>query len=532
MNARILELLKDPDQLQQEDLKSLREAISQRPYQQSLRALHLYGTHKFAPENYQTELSTVAAFTTDKKNLYRFINRNIKEIITEETLPKPVENEVKTVEPAENIEEKDPKAAVFTELYEPKETEAEPVFVNGERNRILFTGEEDFLEREGQKIDLEQTLESGTIVTDRIEQQIFADEIKEEKPPEEHSDTVEIPEKDIPTEEIKTEHPVVEGEKELESAPVEAIAPAEENSELSFSAIDNFLPEVNIAAPDVKENFVAPKTEVNRHEEEMKRLIAEVEAKMKKNRAEKKPSEPEKEILTNNNINFSENMPSEDADIQDQSEQNSAEDEQISELPNKSDEKTENTWRPLNFDNNKNDSLIAASSENVEQQTEHLASIEAEEQVMNISFFTPNVEPIAEESQVEMATEIIPEEKSSNVPTFINTWQNWLKIDHSAQKKIEKIAVSKADEKTKVIDKFIETQPKISKLKEDSNFVVKEKTQDISHLMTETLANLYTEQRLYTKAIKAYEVLMKKHPEKSEQFAERISEIKELRQGK
>lgn len=531
MNARILELLKDPDQLQLQDLKSLREAIAQRPYQQSLRALHLYGTHKFAPEYYQTELSTVAAFTTDKKNLYRFINRNIKEIITEETLPEPVENDVKTVEPAANIEEKDPKAAVFTELYESKDTEAEPVFVNGERNRILFTGEEDFLEREGQKIDLEQTLESGTIVTDRIEQQIFADEIKEEKPPEEHPDTVEIPEKDIPTEEIKTEHPIVEPEKELESAPVEAIA-LEDNAELSFSAIDDFLPQVNIAAPDVKENFVAPKTEVNRHEEEMKRLIAEVEAKMKKNRAQKKASEPEKEILTNNDINFSENMPSEDADIQDQRTQNSVEDEQISELPNKSDEKTENNWKPLNLDSNKNDSLIAAPSENDEQKTEHLASIEAEEQVMNISFFTPNVERIAEESKAEMATEIIPEEKSSNVPTFINTWQNWLKIDHSAQKKIEKIAVSKADEKTKVIDKFIETQPKISKLKEDSNFVVKEKTQDISHLMTETLANLYTEQRLYTKAIKAYEVLMKKHPEKSEQFAERISEIKELRQGK
>ena len=62
--------------------------------------------------------------------------------------------------------------------------------------------------------------------------------------------------------------------------------------------------------------------------------------------------------------------------------------------------------------------------------------------------------------------------------------------------------------------------------------MVKEKADDISHLMTETLAKLYITQRLYSKAIKAYEILQQKHPEKAEFFETKIQEIKELKQGK
>ena len=49
--------------------------------------------------------------------------------------------------------------------------------------------------------------------------------------------------------------------------------------------------------------------------------------------------------------------------------------------------------------------------------------------------------------------------------------------------------------------------------------------------MTETLANLYVEQKLYAKAIKAYEVLIEKHPQKEERFNEKIQEIKDLRKN-
>ena len=91
-------------------------------------------------------------------------------------------------------------------------------------------------------------------------------------------------------------------------------------------------------------------------------------------------------------------------------------------------------------------------------------------------------------------------------------------------KKIKKL-------KQKAIDEFIENQPKISQLKEEGSFVVKEKKEDISHLMTETFANLYLEQKLYSKAIKAFESLKIKHPEKAEYFESKIEEVKEQRKA-
>ena len=61
MNGRILELVKNPDLFQINDLELLTSEINKHPYIQSLRALHLLGTHRLQPENYANELSVTAA---------------------------------------------------------------------------------------------------------------------------------------------------------------------------------------------------------------------------------------------------------------------------------------------------------------------------------------------------------------------------------------------------------------------------------------------------------------------------------------
>ena len=132
-------------------------------------------------------------------------------------------------------------------------------------------------------------------------------------------------------------------------------------------------------------------------------------------------------------------------------------------------------------------------------------------------------EPKAE-IETEKVSEVVKPTSSSNVTSFINTWKSWLKIDRS-----EIVTPSEQDKKAAIIDKFIENNPKISPIKDDVDFIVKEKSNDISHLMTETLAQLYVEQKLYTKAIQAYKILQEKHPEKTEEFEERIEEIKKSR---
>ena len=127
-------------------------------------------------------------------------------------------------------------------------------------------------------------------------------------------------------------------------------------------------------------------------------------------------------------------------------------------------------------------------------------------------------------AEIEKVSEVVKPTSNSNVTSFISTWKSWLKIDCS-----EIVTPSEQDKKAAIIDKFIENNPKISPIKEDVDFIVKEKSNDISHLMTETLAQLYVEQKLYTKAIQAYKILQEKHPEKTEEFEERIEEIKKSR---
>jgi tetratricopeptide (TPR) repeat protein len=84
--------------------------------------------------------------------------------------------------------------------------------------------------------------------------------------------------------------------------------------------------------------------------------------------------------------------------------------------------------------------------------------------------------------------------------------------------------------KSELIDKFIESSPKISPVQQNSatSFQIDINKTDDSYLMTETLARVYLEQKKYQKAIQAYEILILKYPEKSSFFADRISDIKIL----
>ncbi|MEN2401662.1 tetratricopeptide repeat protein [Flavobacterium sp. MC2016-06] len=108
-------------------------------------------------------------------------------------------------------------------------------------------------------------------------------------------------------------------------------------------------------------------------------------------------------------------------------------------------------------------------------------------------------------------------------PKEEDTVENELAADEERKKKAE------------IIDKFIETNPKIPPIKPTAiNSTVLldlNKDEDNSYLMTETLARVYLEQKKYTKAIQAYEILILKYPEKISFFADRISDIKILQQN-
>ena len=120
-----------------------------------------------------------------------------------------------------------------------------------------------------------------------------------------------------------------------------------------------------------------------------------------------------------------------------------------------------------------------------------------------------------------------------------HSFQEWLQLSRSKPIERENTPenndlISLVDDekrkKTELIDKFIETSPKISAVKHGTPSTVSFdiNANDNSNLMTETLARVYLEQKKYQKAIQAYEILILKYPEKSSFFADRISDIKIL----
>lgn len=146
------------------------------------------------------------------------------------------------------------------------------------------------------------------------------------------------------------------------------------------------------------------------------------------------------------------------------------------------------------------------------------------------------VEEIVETAE----TEEKPLQEVKEVQNTAFTFSEWLNLP----KKAETISTEKNAEETtstptereikfQLIDEFIEKAPKITPPSKDNlTHILVEKpfnSDEYSDLMTETLAQIYTEQKKYDKAIRAYKILILKYPEKEEFFAEKIEYIEYMK---
>jgi hypothetical protein len=116
-------------------------------------------------------------------------------------------------------------------------------------------------------------------------------------------------------------------------------------------------------------------------------------------------------------------------------------------------------------------------------------------------------------------------EESESIEKVENTVENVTESETIDEEKKKKAGI---------IDKFIEANPKISPIRQTAivpAVQLDSEKEENSYLMTETLARVYLEQKKYTKAIQAYEILILKYPEKISFFADRISDIKILQQN-
>ncbi len=160
---------------------------------------------------------------------------------------------------------------------------------------------------------------------------------------------------------------------------------------------------------------------------------------------------------------------------------------------------------------------------------------ESEEDVKEeiLEGFSDNDEVIEENNPMENIEDI-----SDNTFSF-SDWLKKVPSQSKDQKTIDEEQESAEREiKYKLIDDFLERNPKIVPMKktditpvhQSANFV--QNTAEYSDLMTETLAQIYIEQKKYDKAIKAYKILILKYPEKNSLFANRIKEIENLKNSK
>ena len=561
METKIIDLIKNPETLRVEDLNLLETEIEKFPYMQSLRAIYLLGVHRFYNENFSKELAKTAAYTTDKRILYNLINKTnenmtaalaasafpfktdlatktpkIQEVKTE-AIPAPAEvkieektnlvTETQSVEISEpvfveenknedqqavNIETpsipdvspiEEPQAEVLspekTETEKTELTAAEYIAAEMAKLKSGAATEEPAIAEKEENIETTETIE---IISEAEKEEILVEEVKAE----EISPIEIVEEKEVEVEAEPIEEERFSAEELASPDTFNLRKPKETTIDFYARKQTSFVEET----PAQKEDFYSAKTtSESPAEKEERETTIDFYARKQTSFVEETPTPKE-------SIYYSEETISESSTEKEARE--TAIDFYASKKANLDAQEEQTSYSPVNIyqkqiDTEKEDAVEVSNNPAQEE------NISTTEEAANSKKPEPKVE-----IETEKVSEVVKPTSNSNVTSFISTWKSWLKIDRS-----EIVTPSEQDKKAAIIDKFIENNPKISPIKEDVDFIVKEKSNDISHLMTETLAQLYVEQKLYTKAIQAYKILQEKHPEKTEEFEEVIEEIKKSR---
>ena len=586
METRIIDLIKNPEILRVEDLNLLETEIEKFPYMQSLRAIYLLGVHRFYNENFSKELAKTAAYTTDKRILYNLINKtneNMAAALVASAFPFKTDLATKTPKiqgvkteaipaPAEvKIEEK-------TDLVtETQSVEiSEPVFVEENKNEEAQAVNNetpsipDVSPIEEPQADILSPEKTETEKTELTAAEYIAAEMAKLKAGAATEEPAIAEKEEILVEEVKAEEisPIeiveekeVEVEVEIETEPVE--------EEVRFSAEELASPDTfNLRKPKEttidfynrkqtgfveetpaqKEDFYsAETTSESSTEKEEKETTIDFYARKQTSFVEESPAQKEDfysakttsespaekeerettiDFYARKQTSFVEETPAQKEDFYSAktTSESSAENEErettidfyASKKANSDAQEEQASYSPVN--------IYQKQIDTEKEDTAEVSKTLVQEENISTTEEAANSDKPEPKAEIEKVSEVVKPTSNSNVTSFISTWKSWLKIDRS-----EIVTPSEQDKKAAIIDKFIENNPKISPIKEDVDFIVKEKSNDISHLMTETLAQLYVEQKLYTKAIQAYKILQEKHPEKTEEFEERIEEIKKSR---
>ena len=149
---------------------------------------------------------------------------------------------------------------------------------------------------------------------------------------------------------------------------------------------------------------------------------------------------------------------------------------------------------------------------------------EFEEPVEEIEFDT-------EFDEVDQAIEIIEKTEQEE-----RSFYDWLSYGDSIEKPVKVNVENKQKALEDIVENFIKTEPQISPASKNNFFspsiAATKSNEDIDSFTSATLAEIYVKQGQYSKAIKAFEILSLKNPEKKPYFVDRIAEVKRIQKQK
>ncbi|MEO8535646.1 MAG: hypothetical protein ABI441_17955, partial [Flavobacterium sp.] len=477
-------LINKPDAITEKQTEALGNVLNEFPYFQSARALRLKGLYNQNSFKYNYALKVTAAHTTDRSILFDFItsetftsiqneyyDQKLKDLLnitvfeSEIVIPEIQKNPEIRIDPIEQSILSSIREAT-TVVFEQKKTEEEPVAII--EPPVLIPAKEEV------PIVIEQAIAIEEITLDSFVEQPVSNVVKEENPI--------ITEQPIIIEEITidsfVEQPVSNTIEEENPVVTEQPIITEEITIDSFveqpisNTIEEEIPVVTeqpiITEEITIDSFVEQPVTNAAKAEEIPTVLEETE------KVPEVHVEPIEESVYNA-VQQAATVVFEDA--------KEGEEPKVTEVPEtvKIAEENLEIGKPLDFSVNEKHSfqewLQLSRTEPIDRTKEGpLENTEPVKEVEKIP--QPVIEPAAE-------TETIEEERKK---------------------------------KEAIINKFIQTNPKIPPIKPTAIVPTvsldPNKNEDNSYLMTETLARVYLEQKKYTKAIQAYEILILKYPEK------------------
>ncbi|WP_338841208.1 tetratricopeptide repeat protein [Flavobacterium ginsenosidimutans] len=545
-------LMNKPDAITEKQADALGSVLNEFPYFQSARALRLKGLYNQNSFKYNYALKVAAAHTSDRSVLFDFITSEAftsiqndfyeqklrdlleitvfdSEIISTEQIQKALEVKPDAVEESISVSIQEPETPSRPEPAKVEEIEMPEIDLSifnalKKAQTVVF--------EEPVKIEEPKTLPI-------IDESIFAT-LKEAQ-----SVTYEKP---IAEEEKKIdpiEQPIIDSVKETET--VSFIEPTE-TEEPKIDRIENsILSSIKVSeTPSAPEAIEPVKTEEPKIDSAIERSILnsikEAEAAIPEGPI--KADEPEAELIIEEPILNSVEEDEDDSVIEEmiipEFKMNSVERSILSSIKEAEAKKSEEPKEEIQE--------VIKTEEKEEEEEEEIKEENEEpiEEIIEEEEFNEPAKTAAEHLEIGKPLDFSLREKHS--------FQEWLQLsrtepidrsnDASSEEKIEKtaaeiekeeqLAIEEKQKKAEIIDKFIENNPKISPIKPGNNtpaVQIESPIEDNSYLMTETLARVYLEQKKYTKAIQAYEILILKYPEKITFFADRISDIKILQQN-